>query len=180
LDSDVTLAINFSAVQFQDKTFPDFLEQVLRSSALPPNRIELEITETALLNETATTQDMLDRFRSIGVGVSLDDFGTGYSSLSHLRTFPFSKIKIDGSFVRDLGRDASSVAVIRAVCNIGQILGTSVVAECVETEEQLQFLARAGCTHVQGYLLGKPEPAATIGAVLSQFSPTQVSRFLAA
>ena len=180
LDSDVTLAINFSAVQFQDKTFPDFLEQVLRSSALPPGRIELEITETALLNETATTQDMLDRFRSIGVGVSLDDFGTGYSSLSHLRTFPFSKIKIDGSFVRDLGRDASSVAVIRAVCNIGQILGTSVVAECVETEEQLQFLARAGCTHVQGYLLGKPEPAATIGAVLSQFSPTQVSRFLAA
>src|SRR5690606_5138124 len=96
LDSDVTLAINFPAVQFQDKTFPDFLEQVLRSSSLPPGRIELEITETALLNETATTQDMLDRFRSIGVGVSLDDFGTGYSSLSHLRTFPFSKIKIDG------------------------------------------------------------------------------------
>ena len=180
LDSDLVLAVNFSAVQFQDKTFPEFLLRTLKATGVRADRLELEITETALLDDSTSTRDMLDKLRRIGVGVSLDDFGTGYSSLSHLRTFPFTKIKIDGSFVRDLGRDASSVAVIRAVCNIGQILGIAVVAECVESEEQLQFLARAGCSHVQGYLLGRPEPATRIATLLAEYSPTTVSRYLAA
>lgn len=180
LPPDIVLAINFSAVQFQDKTFPEFLLRTLKATGVKAERLELEITETALLDGSTTTHDMLKRFRRIGVGVSLDDFGTGYSSLSHLRTFPFTKIKIDGSFVRDLGRDASSIAVIRAVCNIGQILNIAVVAECVESEEQLQFLARSGCSHVQGYLLGRPEPESRVSAALAEYSPAAVTAFLAA
>ena len=131
---------------------------MLEKTGLPASRLELEITETALLEDCAANRDMLEQFRALGVRISLDDFGTGYSSLSQLRTFPFSKIKIDGSFVRDLGRDASSIAVIRAVTSIGGIIGMAVVAECVESEDQLQFLASAGCTEIQGYLLGADYP----------------------
>src|SRR5690606_21101552 len=135
---------------------------------------ELEITETALLQDGESTIEMLERFRAIGVRVSLDDFGTGYSSLSQLRTFPFNKIKIDGSFVRDLGRDPSAVAVIRAVANIGGILGMSVVAECVESEEQLNFLVGSGCTQIQGYLTGRPASAADVREMLSPRRPRPV------
>jgi diguanylate cyclase (GGDEF)-like protein len=179
-DSPASVAVNFSAVQFQDKTFPQFLSETLDATGLPAARLELEITETALLDETAETLDMLAHFRTMGVGISLDDFGTGYSSLSQLRTFPFTKIKIDGSFVRDLGRDPSSVAVIRAVSNIGKILGMAVVAECVESEDQLQFLVSAGCSHVQGYLLGRPEPGAVVAQLLRDHSSAAVKRYLAA
>ena len=179
-ESTASVAVNFSAVQFQDKTFPQFLAKTLEATGLPSSRLELEITETALLDESAETLDMLVHFRSLGVGISLDDFGTGYSSLSQLRTFPFTKIKIDGSFVRDLGRDPSSVAVIRAVSNIGKILGMSVVAECVESEDQLQFLVSAGCSHVQGYLLGRPEPTSVVSQLLRDYSPATVKRYLAA
>ncbi|MGV8834131.1 MAG: putative bifunctional diguanylate cyclase/phosphodiesterase [Devosia sp.] len=180
LDCDLVFAVNFSAVQFQDKKFPEFLAQTLKASGIAPHRMEFEITETALLDDSTSTHDMLEQLRQIGVGISLDDFGTGYSSLSHLRTFPFTKIKIDGSFVRDLGRNAGSIAVIRAVCNIGQIMGIAVVAECVESEEQLQFLSRSGCSHVQGYLLGRPEPEDRLANVLAEYSPSAVNAFLAA
>jgi len=180
LDSELVLTVNFSAVQFQDKGFPEFLVRTLKAHGIPARRLELEITETALLDGSTNTHGLLERLRKIGVGVSLDDFGTGYSSLSHLRTFPFTKIKIDGSFVRDLGHNTSSVAVIRAVCNIGEILGISVVAECVETEEQLQFLARSGCSHVQGYLLGRPESQDRLPTVLAEYSASTVRDFLAA
>ena len=179
-DSDAAVSVNFSAVQFQDRQFPIFLMSVLERTGLPPSRLELEITETALLDDTVANQEMLEQFRSIGVRISLDDFGTGYSSLSHLRTFPFNKIKIDGSFVRDLGRDASSLAVIRAVASIGRILDMTVVAECVESEEQLQFLASAGCNQIQGYLLGRPTEPAGIPALIAAHAPSEVKRLLAA
>ena len=174
------VAVNFSAVQFQDRQFPMFLMSVLERTGLSASRIELEITETALLEDCADHREMLEQFRSLGIRISLDDFGTGYSSLSQLRTFPFSKIKIDGSFVRDLGRDASSVAVIRAVTSIGSILGMSVVAECVESEEQLQFLASAGCDEIQGYLLGRPTDPADLPALIEKHTPAEVKRLLAA
>jgi diguanylate cyclase (GGDEF)-like protein len=174
------IAVNFSAVQFQDKQFPLFLVSILNRYGLAPSRLELEITETALLHNNAGTIDMLEQFRAIGVRISLDDFGTGYSSLSQLRTFPFNKIKIDGSFVRDLGRDASSVAVIRAVINIGKILGMTVVAECVENEEQLQFLVSAGCDELQGYLLGKPQDSALIPQWLANERIDAVERYMRA
>jgi diguanylate cyclase (GGDEF)-like protein len=174
------VAVNFSAVQFQDRQFPIFLMSVLERTGVAASRLELEITETALLDDSADTRDMLEQFRALGVRISLDDFGTGYSSLSQLRTFPFSKIKIDGSFVRDLGKDASSVAVIRAVTSIGNILGMAVVAECVESEEQLQFLASAGCDEVQGYLLGRPTDPADLPALIARHAPAEVRRLLAA
>ena len=165
--TDAAVAVNFSAVQFQDRNFPLFLVATLKRFDLAASRLELEITETALLEDTASTIEMLEQFRSIGVRISLDDFGTGYSSLSQLRTFPFNKIKIDGSFVRDLGRDPSAVAVIRAVTNIGKILGMTVVAECVENEEQLNFLVSCGCDQIQGYFTGRPESAASVRELLS-------------
>jgi diguanylate cyclase (GGDEF)-like protein len=178
--TDASVAVNFSAVQFTDKTFPQYLTGILAAVGLPASRLELEITETALLDNNMGTLEMLAQFRAIGVGVSLDDFGTGYSSLSQLRTFPFTKIKIDGSFVRDLGRDPSSLAVIRAVSNIGKILNIVVVAECVESEDQLQFLVSAGCDEVQGYLLGRPETDKLIGRAINNHSAEVVKALLAA
>ena len=158
----VAIAVNFSAAQFHDEQFPIFVLATLNKYGLSPTRLELEITETALLQTSVPTIEMLEQFKSLGIRISLDDFGTGYSSLSQLRTFPFNKIKIDGSFVRDLGKNASSVAVIRAVTNIGKILDMTVVAECVETEDQLQFLKNAGVNEIQGYLFGRPRPAAEV------------------
>ena len=174
------VAVNFSAVQFTDKGFIDFLERTLAETGLSVDRLELEITETALQDDNPDTLEMLNRFRELGVRVSLDDFGTGYSSLSQLRTFPFSKIKIDGSFVRDLGRDASAVAVINAVASIGKIMAMDVVAECVESEDQLAFVVSAGCTHIQGYLLGRPAVPETIPQIISNHSVNWIERASAA
>jgi EAL domain-containing protein (putative c-di-GMP-specific phosphodiesterase class I) len=161
------VAVNFSAVQFQDRNFPLFLVSTLKRFDFPSDRLELEITETALLEDSESTIEMLEQFRALGVRISLDDFGTGYSSLSQLRTFPFNKIKIDGSFVRDLERDPSAVAVIRAVTNIGKILSMTVVAECVENEEQLAFLVTAGCDQIQGYYTGRPQSALATRAAMT-------------
>jgi diguanylate cyclase (GGDEF)-like protein len=177
---ELAVAVNFSATQFADRDFPDFLAEVLARTGLAPGRLELEITETALLDSSPATLDMLARFRAMGVRISLDDFGTGYSSLSQLRTFPFNKIKIDGSFIRDLGRSASSIAVVRAVTSIGGVLGITVVAEGVETEEQLQVLSAAGCDQIQGYLFGRPIAAAEVPAVLAVICPQLVRSSLAA
>jgi EAL domain-containing protein (putative c-di-GMP-specific phosphodiesterase class I) len=161
------VAVNFSAVQFQDRNFPLFLVSTLKRFDFPSDRLELEITETALLEDSESTIEMLEQFRALGVRISLDDFGTGYSSLSQLRTFPFNKIKIDGSFVRDLERDPSAVAVIRAVTNIGKILNMTVVAECVENEEQLNFLVNSGCDQIQGYYTGRPQSAMATRAAMT-------------
>lgn len=165
---EIAIAVNFSAVQFTDHRFPEYVSNVLRKTGLKANRLEFEVTETALIDDDPDNLDMLTRFREMGIKVSLDDFGTGYSSLSHLRTFPFSKIKVDGSFVRDLGRDPSAAAVVHAVSSIGKILGMSVVAECVESEDQLSFLITSGCTHIQGYLLGRPVGPEKVLPVLSE------------
>ncbi|RYE88099.1 MAG: bifunctional diguanylate cyclase/phosphodiesterase [Hyphomicrobiales bacterium] len=170
------VAINFSAAQFVDKQFPEFLADLLAEFGMPADRVELEITETALLDSSAATLDMLGQFRAMGIRISLDDFGTGYSSLSQLRTFPFNKIKIDGSFVRDLGRSASSIAVIRAVTSIGRILDLTVVGECVESEEQLEALTAAGCNQIQGYLLGKPMPTDAVAGYLADFPAMHARR----
>lgn len=170
------VAINFSAAQFVDKTFPEFLADLLVKHGMPADRVELEITETALLDSGPATLDMLGQFRDMGIRISLDDFGTGYSSLSQLRTFPFNKIKIDGSFVRDLGRNQSSIAVIRAVTSIGGILEMTVVGECVESDEQLEALTAAGCDQIQGYLFGKPMPSDAIAGFIADFPAAQRRR----
>lgn len=154
--TDTPIAINFSAVQFQDTDFPKYLKSQLRRFKMPPERVELEITETAFFQDEMATLDILRQFQAIGVKISLDDFGTGFSSLSQLRTFPYHKIKIDGSFIRDLETNTSSKAVATAVAHIGQALKIRVVAECVESEEQLEYLRDAGVSEIQGFYMCRP------------------------
>lgn len=153
---DVRIAVNLSPVQFVDDNLVATVERALAAANLPPNRLELEITETVLLGNSQRTTATLRALHSLGVRIALDDFGTGYSSLSYLRGFPFDKIKIDQSFIRDLTDTPESIAIIRAVVGLSRGLGMSTTAEGVETPAQLERLRAEGCTEVQGYLLGRP------------------------
>jgi diguanylate cyclase (GGDEF)-like protein len=161
-----TVAVNVSAVQF---TSPDLVAAVLSAlgeSGLDPRRLELEITESVLLDARGTALAMLQQLRTIGVRVSLDDFGVGYSSLGYLRSFPFDRIKIDQSFVRCASNDAVGRAIVLAVASLGQSLGMATVAEGVETEEQMARVVADGCTDVQGYLISRPMPPEQIEGFL--------------
>jgi EAL domain-containing protein (putative c-di-GMP-specific phosphodiesterase class I) len=140
----------------------------LAASGLAPSRLELEITESVLLEDDEANLAMLHQLRSIGVRISLDDFGTGYSSLSYLRSFPFDKIKIDQSFVREMSSRTDCAAIVKAVTSLGSTLGMATTAEGVETAEQLDILRRKGCTEVQGYLFSKPRPASEIADMLGE------------
>lgn len=131
----------------------------------------MEITETAFIVDMENSLKQLQRLKDLGVKISLDDFGTGYSSLSQLQRFSFNKIKIDGSFVRDLETNPSSAAVATAVAEIGKALDITVVAECVETQEQLDFLRSVGVTRIQGYFTGRPMDAEAAEALLIKEAP---------
>jgi EAL domain-containing protein (putative c-di-GMP-specific phosphodiesterase class I) len=135
------------------------------ASGLAPDRLELEITETVLLNDSAATLSILFRLRELGVRIAMDDFGTGYSSLSHLQRFPLDKIKIDRSFINNMAADASSLNIVRAVAALASGLGVAATAEGVETREQLDLIRSEGCTEMQGFLLSKPVPAHELGAL---------------
>ncbi|MFK4387098.1 PAS-domain containing protein [Bradyrhizobium sp. USDA 223] len=152
----VTVAVNLSPVQFRSRGLVAMVTSALAEAGLPPQRLELEVTETALLDDSKATIDILHQLRALGVRVSLDDFGVGYSSLSYLRKFPFDRIKIDRSFVGTLGESPESVAIVRTIASLGSVLGVETTAEGVETEEQLDFVRECGCTAVQGYYFGKP------------------------
>jgi EAL domain-containing protein (putative c-di-GMP-specific phosphodiesterase class I) len=143
----------------------------LGASGLAATRLELEITETVLLQDDKTVLDALHQIRELGVRISMDDFGTGYSSLSYLRSFPFDKIKIDRSFIGEIGKRSDSVAIIRAVTRLASELGMITTAEGVETKEQLEIVRAEGCTQVQGYLFSRPRPAADIPALLRELRP---------
>jgi predicted signal transduction protein with EAL and GGDEF domain len=158
----VTVAVNVSPVQFKSGSLESTIANALASSGLPASRLELEITESVLLQDAEATLATLHRLRALGVHVSMDDFGTGYSSLSYLRRFPFDKIKIDQSFVQDIGNSEQSIAIIEAVTSLGATLGMITTAEGVETRDQLEQLRAHGCTEVQGYLISKPEPVESI------------------
>lgn len=164
---DAKVAINFSARQFSDSAFPEFMTAVLERTGLDPSRIELEITEAALLDKSDKTLSMLRIFKDAGIRVCLDDFGAGFSSLSHLRLFPFDKIKVDKSFVRDMGKNVGAEAVVLSVAFMGRVLNIPVVAEGVETFDQLDKVTAAGCGLAQGYLLGRPARVNAIGAILT-------------
>jgi EAL domain-containing protein (putative c-di-GMP-specific phosphodiesterase class I) len=140
----------------------------LSASGLAAHRLELEITESVLLQDSETTLAILHKLRDFGIRISMDDFGTGYSSLSYLRSFPFDKIKIDQSFVRELASRGDSMAIVRAVTGLGKSLGISTTAEGVETSEQLALLRSEGCTEVQGYFFNPPRPAAEVENMLSK------------
>ena len=150
------LAVNLSPEQVRR---PGIVEQVagtLRDTRLPPSRLELEITEGSLLNETPQTLLTLNRLRALGVSIALDDFGTGFSSLSYLRRYPFTKLKVDRSFVASMAADAATHAIVQAVITLGRSLSMRVIAEGVETEAQYKMLCTMDCDEAQGYLLGRP------------------------
>jgi diguanylate cyclase (GGDEF)-like protein len=152
----ISVAVNVSVVQFRQPHFVDAVAAALAESGLPPGRLELEVTETIMLEDNVATLAQLHRLRRLGVRISLDDFGTGYSSLSYLRSFPFDKIKIDRSFVRDLAERGEARAIVRAIAGLGASLGMRTTAEGVESTDQLTRLRAEGCTDAQGYLFGRP------------------------
>ncbi|WP_407528185.1 EAL domain-containing protein [Methylobacterium oryzisoli] len=154
------IAVNVSAVQFRQPGFAHTVLAALCASGLPPNRLELEITETMLMQEAESLIATLTVLRDLGVSIALDDFGTGYSSLSYLRRFPFDKIKIDRSFVADIA-NPETAAIVRAIVGLGASLGMRVTAEGVETEAQRAILRSEGCDEAQGYLIGRPAPLAS-------------------
>jgi diguanylate cyclase (GGDEF)-like protein/PAS domain S-box-containing protein len=162
----VGVCINLSAAQFRSRSLVQSVVSALATTGLAPHRLELEITETVLLAENHANLAVLHQLRNIGVRISMDDFGTGYSSLSYLRSFPFDKIKIDRSFVRELPDNQQCGAIVRAVAGIGQCLGVATVAEGVETPEQLARLRAEGCTQMQGFLFSRPKPAAELRRML--------------
>ncbi len=159
---DVRVAVNLSPVQFRGGFLVATVKAALEASGLRPDRLELEITEAVLLQDNDDTLSVLRNLRALGVRIAMDDFGTGYSSLGYLRSFPFDRIKIDRSFVKDLEDSADCKAIIRAVTGLGGSLGIATTAEGVETVEQLDRLRAEGCNEVQGYHISKPVPAGEV------------------
>jgi diguanylate cyclase (GGDEF)-like protein/PAS domain S-box-containing protein len=154
------IAVNLSPVQFQHGELANMIHQTLLATGLSPGRLEIEITEGVLIGDFSRAMAILRRIKNMGVRIAMDDFGTGYSSLSYLQSFPFDKIKIDQVFIANLMNSPQSAAIVRAVIGLGQGLQLPVIAEGVETREQREFLARAACDGMQGYLIGRPQPIA--------------------
>jgi diguanylate cyclase (GGDEF)-like protein/PAS domain S-box-containing protein len=167
--ADVKVAVNLSPVQFRSRNLVQIVISALAHSGLSPLRLELEITESLFLAETEANLAILHQLRELGVSISMDDFGTGYSSLSYLRSFPFDKIKIDRSFVKDIAERPDCVAIVRAISGLGRSLDITTTAEGVETIDQLDWLRAEGCNEVQGFLFSAAKPAAEIEALLFRF-----------
>jgi EAL domain-containing protein (putative c-di-GMP-specific phosphodiesterase class I) len=146
------MAINVSALQFQQADFVERIDHTLKKHALPPNLLELELTETILIQDVDETMRRLELLAALGVRLAIDDFGTGYSSLSYLKRFPIHKLKIDRSFIQDLPDDESDAAIVNAIIQMSSALHLRVIAEGVETIEQRDFLVAAGCNEYQGFL----------------------------
>jgi diguanylate cyclase (GGDEF)-like protein len=159
---DLHVAVNISAVQFRNPGLMQVIVGALATSGLHPTRLEIEITETVLLQNKETTLALLHQLRALGIRIAMDDFGTSYSSLTYLQYFPFDKIKIDRSFVRDITENPGSLTIVRAVAALANGMGMTATAEGVETSEQLDRITSEGCTEMQGYLFSKPLPASEI------------------
>ena len=165
------VAVNVSPMQFRDVDLADLILKTARDSGLPPDRLEIEITEGVLLQNSSVIQATLAKLRLAGVRVGLDDFGTGYSSISYLRTYAVDKLKIDQSFTRVIGRDKAIDSIVRAIIAMAQALNMSVTAEGVEEEAQRQLLQKWGCTHLQGYLLSRPVTQERLIELMVEHSP---------
>jgi diguanylate cyclase (GGDEF)-like protein/PAS domain S-box-containing protein len=163
---DVRVAVNLSPLQFRTGNLLALVSDALRQSGLPARRLELEITETLVLEKSSQVLATLHALRALGVRISMDDFGTGYSSLSYLRNFPFDKIKIDQSFVRDLGSNRDAQAIVRSIISLGTGLGVTITAEGVETEAELSCLRTEGCHEGQGFLFSRARPNAEVVSLL--------------
>jgi len=157
-DPDLRIAVNVSAAQFTAGEIPTKVAQALRETGLDPGRLEIEITESLLISDPDAVVETLQQIRNMGVSIAMDDFGTGYSSLSYLSRFPFDKVKIDRSFIKSLGYEASTDAVVASIIGLGRSLNIVITAEGVETPEQATLLRAAGCDLVQGFLYGRPGP----------------------
>ena len=150
------VAVNISAVQLMQVELPRVIHETLMATGLPPERLEIELTETAIFEDRERSMHVLRQIKALGVGVALDDFGTGYSSLEVLRSFPFDKIKLDRFFMSEIESSTTAKAVIRSVLALGKNLAIPVLAEGVETRSQFRILAQEGFDEMQGYLLGRP------------------------
>ena len=154
------IAVNLSPVQFRSGDLPELVHLALLESGLPAHRLELEVTESVLIDDFSRALSTLRRLKSLGVRIAMDDFGTGYSSLSYLQAFPFDKIKIDRSFISNVESNKQSAAIVRAMIGLAHGLHLPVVAEGVENDDQLKFLSHELCDEVQGFLIGRPQPIA--------------------
>jgi diguanylate cyclase (GGDEF)-like protein len=166
----IKIAVNLSPIQFQRGNLVPVVVSALAASGLAPQRLELEITESVMLDKSAQNLDTLKALRHLGMRIAMDDFGTGYSSLSYLRSFPFDKIKIDQSFIRDLGNGRESQAIVDAIAGLGASFGITTTAEGVETQAQFDLLSSNGCNEVQGRLFSMPVPADEVSGLLTEYS----------
>ena len=169
-DDDIKIAVNLSPVQFSRGSLLTSVVSALASSGLPASRLELEITESVMFEKSEKNLTTLNQLRALGVSISMDDFGTGYSSMSYLRSFPFDKIKIDQSFVRNLQTDEGNLAIVRAILSLGSSFGITTTAEGVETASQLDCLKLEGCKEAQGRLFSMPIPSSEIKKMLEELS----------
>jgi EAL domain-containing protein (putative c-di-GMP-specific phosphodiesterase class I) len=163
------VAVNVSPVQFAAVDLPALVRDVVRETGIDPRRLDLEVTETAVIKDIGAARRIFGALRGLGVHVVLDDFGAGYSSLQILKSLPFDKVKIDRSLLADVGRDGHANAIIAAILQLTRTLDLRVTVEGVETEEQLARLRREGCQELQGFLLGRPEPIAAYAEVVNGF-----------
>jgi EAL domain-containing protein (putative c-di-GMP-specific phosphodiesterase class I) len=165
--SELIMAVNISARQFQHPEFTELVAAVLKETGLDPHCLELEITESVAMHDAEKTIATLNNLRALNLQLSIDDFGTGYSSLSYLKRFPINKLKVDQSFVRNMTTDANDASITKSVILLGQSLNLSVIAEGVETAEQLALLKQYGCDEVQGYYFSRPVPQNELAQLLS-------------
>jgi EAL domain-containing protein (putative c-di-GMP-specific phosphodiesterase class I) len=172
---DVRVAVNLSPIQLINQNLLPVVVNALAFSQLPARRLELEITEAVLMQNTDATIATLHRLREFGVRISMDDFGTGYSSLSYLRSFPFDKIKIDRCFINGLPDASDSVAIVRAITSLASSLRMSTTAEGVETQQQLDQLRAFGCNEIQGFVFAKPCPALEVANFFRPAPPLALS-----
>jgi len=156
--SHLSIAVNVSAIQFREPGFVSTVRDVLKQSGIRPEKLKLELTESLVIDNIDDSILKMNELKASGVRFSMDDFGTGYSSLSYLSRLPFNQLKIDQSFVRNITTDRHNAAIVQTIISMSRSLGMKVIAEGVETEEQLEFLKRHGCPAYQGYLFAKPVP----------------------
>jgi EAL domain-containing protein (putative c-di-GMP-specific phosphodiesterase class I) len=171
----IKIAVNLSPIQFRSGHLVRAVAAALDVSGLTPGRLELEITESAMMRDADATIATLTQLKALGVHIAMDDFGTGYSSLAYLQRFPFDKVKIDRAFVRDI-RQPTNLAIVRAVADIAASMGISTLAEGVETEEQFASVAAQHCDEVQGFLFSAARPAGEIAAMLACGEPPAAVR----
>ena len=175
---DLRVAVNLSPVQFRNRELVEVVKDVLKRTGLEPSRLELEITESVLINDVSSALATLTALKELGVKIAMDDFGTGYSSLGYLNSFPFDKIKIDKSFIGDMSDKDKSGAIVKSVISLGQSLNMVTTAEGVETAEQAAFLKEEGCDQLQGYFFSRPITAIELTSFMAEWNESNSDREL--